>query len=200
VVLEYHTKSDIVLLLSFVRRNIVVKLRLRRVGKKKQPVYKIVATDSQASRSGKIIEAIGTYNPLNHPMVISVNEDHLFKWLKRGAQPTDTLRSLLQRKGLWLKWSMVRKGADEPTIMMAMERWQNQQEDKSRREAERKARRKAVLKKKKITETPETAATAKAETAPTVKPETAPTVKPETAPTVKPEAAPPAKPEAAPPA
>jgi small subunit ribosomal protein S16 len=141
----------------------VVKLRLRRVGKKKQPVYKIVAADSQASRSGKIIEAIGTYNPLKQPMEINVNETHLFKWLKRGAQPTDTLRSLLQRKGLWLKWSMVRKGADDPTIMVAMERWQNQQEEKSHREVERKARRKAVLKKKKVTEAPAAAPAAPAQ-------------------------------------
>lgn len=150
----------------------MVKLRLRRVGKKKQPVYKIVVADSRASRDGKIIEAIGTYNPLKHPMVINVNEDHLFKWLKRGAQPTDTLRSLLQRKGLWLKWSMIRKGADEPAIMIAMERWQNQQEEKSSRETERKARRKAALKKKKVTEAP-AAPTAPA-TPPLAQPEAAP--------------------------
>ena len=152
----------------------MVKLRLRRVGKKKQPVYKIVAANSQASRSGKIIEAIGTYHPLKHPMEINVNETHLFKWLKRGAQPTDTLRSLLRRKGLWLKWTMVRKGADEPTIMTAMERWQSQQEDKSRREAERKARRKAVLKKKKAGEAPAQPAAPPVAPAAPAEPEAAP--------------------------
>lgn len=147
----------------------MVKLRLRRVGKKKQPIYKMVAADSRSSRSGKIIEAFGTYNPLKHPMMIEVNEDRLFKWLKRGAQPTDTLRSLLKRKGLWLKWSLLKKGADEPTIVMAMENWRSHLEEKEKRESERKARRKAAIKKKKM---------ADAQTAPVTAPAPAETAAP----------------------
>jgi small subunit ribosomal protein S16 len=130
----------------------LVKLRLRRIGKKKQPMYKIVVADSRTSRSGKFIEAIGRYNPLVNPMVIEVNEPRLFAWLKRGATPTDTLRSLLQRKGLWLKWSLVKKGADEATITVELEKWQMLQEEKLRREGEKKARRKAVKKKKAVAE------------------------------------------------
>jgi small subunit ribosomal protein S16 len=126
----------------------VVKLRLRRVGKKKQPVYKIVAADSQASRNGKYIESIGQYNPLVNPIVINVNEPRLFSWLKRGAQPTDTLRSLLQRKGLWMQWGMMKKGADAPAISAAMEKWQMLQAEKLQRESDRKARRKAAHRKK----------------------------------------------------
>ena len=126
----------------------MVKMRLRRVGKKKQPVYKIVVADSRASRTGKYIESIGQYNPLLNPMVITVNEPRLFNWLKRGAQPTDTLRSLLQRKGLWMRWSLMKKGADEAAISAAMEKWQLQQGEKLQRETERKARRKAARKKK----------------------------------------------------
>ena len=126
----------------------MVKLRLRRAGKKKQPFYKIVAADSRASRSGKFIEAVGRYNPLVHPMIIDVKEDRLFAWLKRGAQPTDTLRSLLQRKGLWLQWGLMKKGADEPTIAAALEKWQSLQEEKQRRETEKKSRRKAAKKAK----------------------------------------------------
>jgi len=126
----------------------LVKLRLRRAGKKKQPFYKIVAADSRASRSGKFIEAVGRYNPLVHPMIIDVKEDRLFAWLKRGAQPTDTLRSLLQRKGLWLQWGLMKKGADEPTIAAALEKWQSLQEEKQRRETEKKSRRKAAKKAK----------------------------------------------------
>jgi small subunit ribosomal protein S16 len=126
----------------------LVKLRLRRAGKKKQPFYKIVAADSRASRSGKFIEAVGRYNPLVHPMIIDVKEDRLFAWLKRGAQPTDTLRSLLQRKGLWLQWGLMKKGADEPTIAAALEKWQLLQEEKLRRETEKKSRRKAAKKAK----------------------------------------------------
>ncbi len=126
----------------------MVKLRLRRVGKKKQPVYKIVAADSRASRNGKFIESIGQYNPLVNPMIISLKEDRLFTWLKNGAQPTDTLRSLLQRKGLWMKWGLMKKGADEAAISTAMEKWQSLQAEKLQRDADRKARRKAAKKKK----------------------------------------------------
>ncbi|HMD14763.1 MAG TPA: 30S ribosomal protein S16, partial [Bacteroidota bacterium] len=130
------------------RSKTLVKLRLRRAGKKKQPFYKIVAADSRASRSGKFIEAVGRYNPLVHPMIIDIKEDRIFAWLKRGAQPTDTLRSLLQRKGLWLQWGLMKKGADEPTIAAALEKWQSLQEEKQRRETEKKSRRKAAKKAK----------------------------------------------------
>ena len=153
----------------------MVKLRLRRVGKKKQPIYKIVAADSRASRTGKYLEAIGQYNPLIHPMVIDVNETRLYKWLKNGAVPSDTTRSLLQRKGLWLKWSLMKKGADEATIATAMEKWQSQQAEKAEREAARKERRKAARRKKAVAEAPAAAQPAPAETVPA---ETAPAAEP----------------------
>ncbi len=140
----------------------MVKLRLRRVGKKKQPVYKIVAAHSQAARNGKYIEAIGHYNPRMSPMLIDVREERLFAWLKRGAQPSDTVRSLLQRKGLWLRWGMMKKGADEAAIATRLEQWQMMQEEKARREQERKARRKAAQKKKLKAAAPEAAAPAPA--------------------------------------
>ena len=126
----------------------MVKLRLRRVGKKKQPVYKLVVADSTTSRDGKFIETIGQYDPLVHPMTINVKEDRLFLWLKRGAQPTDTMRNLLQKKGLWLRWSLMKKGVDEAGIAAQMEKWQSVQAEKVQREAERRARRKKARKKK----------------------------------------------------
>ncbi len=138
----------------------MVKIRLRRAGKKKQPIYKIVVADSRAWRNGKFIESIGQYNPLLHPMVINLKEDRLFAWLKRGAQPTDTTRSLLQRKGLWLKWGLMKKGADDTTIAAEFEKWQSLQEEKSRRETERKARRKATRRKKAAAEAPAAAGAA----------------------------------------
>lgn len=140
----------------------MVTLRLRRVGKKKQPVYKIVAADSRAARTGKFIEAIGQYNPLIHPMIIDVKEDRLYAWLKRGARPTDTLRSLLQRKGLWLKWGLMKKGADEAAIAASFEKWQSLQGEKLSREAERKSRRKAAKKAKAVSAKAEGAAPAPA--------------------------------------
>jgi small subunit ribosomal protein S16 len=121
---------------------------LRRVGKKKQPIYKIVAADSRAARNGKFLEAIGQYNPLVNPMIITLKEPRLYSWLKNGAQPTDTVRSLLQRQGLWMKWGLMKKGADEATIAAAMEKWQGLQADKQQRDQDRKARRMAAKRKK----------------------------------------------------
>lgn len=152
----------------------MVKIRLRRVGKKKHPIYKIVVADSRAWRNGKFIEGLGQYNPLLNPMVIEVKEDRLFYWLKNGAQPTDTLRSLLQRKGLWLKWGLMKKGADEQAIATAFEKWQSLQPDKLLRETERRTRRKAAKREKAAAEAPAAAAApAPAETPATV-PATAP--------------------------
>ena len=156
----------------------MVKIRLRRAGKKKQPVYKIVVADSRAARTGKFIESIGQYNPLLNPMQITVNEPRLFAWLKCGAQPTDTLRSLLQRKGLWLKWGLMKKGADETIITAELEKWQMLQEEKLRREAEKKVRRRTARKKRvaEATPAPATAAPAAiAEPAPAAASEPAPT-------------------------
>ena len=134
----------------------MVKIRLRRVGKKKQPIYKIVVADSRAARNGKFIEAIGQYNPLIDPMVIDVEEARLFAWLKRGAQPTDTLRSLLQRKGIWLRWGLMKRGADEAAIATELEKWQMMQASKLEKENARKGRRNALKKKKMaaVAETP----------------------------------------------
>ena len=144
----------------------MVKIRLRREGKKKQPVYKIIVADSRSSRKGKFIDTVGQYNPLLNPVIIDVNEDKLFKWLKKGAMPTDTTRSLLRRKGLWLKWSLVKKGADETDVAAALEKWQMQQAEKLQREAARKARRKAVKKEKATAEAPPAAQPAPVEAAP----------------------------------
>lgn len=126
----------------------MVRIRLRRIGKKKQPLYRIVAADSRAARTGKYLEAIGLYNPLTEPMTVEVKEHRLWYWLRNGAIPSDTVRSLLQRKGLWLKWTLMKKGADDATIAAEVEKWQMVQADKSRREAEKKARRRAARKAK----------------------------------------------------
>ncbi|MDH3251677.1 MAG: 30S ribosomal protein S16 [Ignavibacteria bacterium] len=135
-----------------------VRLRLRRIGKKKMPMYQIVAADSRAARNGKFLEVVGRYEPLQRPMVIAAKEDRVFHWLKRGALPTDTVRSLLQRNGLWMKWSMTKKGNDEGTIAAAMEKWQLAQAEKTQRDEERRARRASGRRKKKgaeaVAETP----------------------------------------------
>jgi small subunit ribosomal protein S16 len=126
---------------------LAVRLRLRRIGKKKMPMYQIVAADSRTARNGRFIEVVGRYEPRREPAVIVSKEIRVFHWLKNGARPTDTVRSLFQRSGLWLKWDLTRRGKDAATIATAMEKWQLDQVDRARRDAERKARRVAARKK-----------------------------------------------------
>ncbi|MGI6718203.1 MAG: 30S ribosomal protein S16 [Bacteroidales bacterium] len=90
------------------------RIRLQRKGKKRQPFYHIVIADGRAPRDGKFIERIGTYNPLTNPAEISINEERALYWLKVGAQPSDTARSLLSREGILLRNHLqigVEKGA-----------------------------------------------------------------------------------------
>lgn len=82
-----------------------VKIRLRRVGAKKKPIYRMVIADSKAPRDGRFIETVGHYNPLVNPPEIMVNEERIYEWLRWGAQPTETVRSLLARIGLWQKFT-----------------------------------------------------------------------------------------------
>jgi small subunit ribosomal protein S16 len=79
----------------------VVKLRLRRMGAKKRPSYRIVAADSRAPRDGAFIEAVGYYDPITDPATVKVNVERARHWLSVGAQPTDTVRSLLVRAGVY---------------------------------------------------------------------------------------------------
>ena len=78
----------------------MVKIRLRRMGAKKAPYYRIVVADSRSPRDGRCIEEIGTYNPLTQPATITVDADKAQTWIKNGAQPTDTVRVLLKNAGV----------------------------------------------------------------------------------------------------
>ena len=75
----------------------MVKIRLRRMGAKKAPYYRIVVADSRSPRDGRCIEEIGTYNPLTEPTTITVDAEKAQQWIKNGAQPTDTVKALLKK-------------------------------------------------------------------------------------------------------
>ena len=82
-----------------------VKIRLKRMGAKKSPFYRIVAADSRMPRDGRFIEQLGTYDPTKDPAVIIVKEEETLKWLNDGAQPSDTVKNLLQQKGIMKKFA-----------------------------------------------------------------------------------------------
>ena len=104
-----------------------VKIRLQRHGKKGKPFFHIVVADARASRDGKFIEKIGTYNPVTNPAVIDLNVDSAVKWLNNGAQPTDTARAILSYKGVLYKRHLqggVAKGAfDQATADSKFATW-----------------------------------------------------------------------------
>ena len=78
----------------------MVKIRLRRMGAKKAPYYRIIVADSRSPRDGRCIEEIGTYDPLTEPATIAVDAEKAQQWIKNGAQPTDTVRALLKKNGV----------------------------------------------------------------------------------------------------
>jgi small subunit ribosomal protein S16 len=80
---------------------VAVKLRLMRMGKKKQPTYRLVAADGRSPRDGRFIEIVGTYDPRAEPSLIKVDNDKAVAWLQKGAQPTDRVQTLLKISGAW---------------------------------------------------------------------------------------------------
>ncbi len=100
-----------------------VKLRLRRMGKKKQPIYKVVAADSRSPRDGKFIEAIGLYNPKTNPATVDIIEERALYWLGVGAQPTDTVKNLLSDQGIILKRELTKNGLSEEQISLKLDDW-----------------------------------------------------------------------------
>ena len=81
-----------------------VKIRLKRMGSKKRPFYRIVVADSRSPRDGRFIETVGTYNPLTQPEQVTLKEEAIMGWLNNGAQPSDTVRNILSKEGVMKKF------------------------------------------------------------------------------------------------
>jgi len=86
-----------------------VKLRLKRMGSKQRPFYRIVAADSRSPRDGRFIEVVGTYQPIYKENNIVVDEEKALKWLNNGAIPTDTVKNILSKSGVWAKYKEPKK-------------------------------------------------------------------------------------------
>lgn len=86
--------------MNFRRKRKMVKIRLRRMGSKKNAFYRVVVADSRSPRDGRFIEELGYYNPLTDPATIKINEEQAKKWIADGAQPTETVRSIFKKSGI----------------------------------------------------------------------------------------------------
>ncbi|MDN5326508.1 MAG: small subunit ribosomal protein [Moorella sp. (in: firmicutes)] len=85
------------------------KIRLKRMGAKKAPFYRLVVADSRSPRDGRVVEEIGYYNPVKQPVEIKVDEEKALQWLNTGAQPSETVRALLKKAGVWQKYIAARE-------------------------------------------------------------------------------------------
>ncbi|MGQ9476706.1 MAG: 30S ribosomal protein S16 [Actinomycetota bacterium] len=88
----------------------MVRIRLRRMGGKKKPYYRVVAADARSPRDGKFIETLGRYDPRQEPSLIELDEERILDWLRKGAQPTDQVRKLMEIKGIWQKFQEEKSG------------------------------------------------------------------------------------------
>jgi small subunit ribosomal protein S16 len=118
------------------------------MGKRHYPIYKIVAADSRSPRDGRFIEALGTYNPNLDPIEVNLKEDRVMHWLKVGAQPTDTVKSLLRYEGLIYKVHLQKKGESEENVESKVKQFIDLRGEKIQRARDKKARRKLAKKTK----------------------------------------------------
>ncbi len=124
----------------------MVKIRLRRAGRKKLPYYQIVAADARAPRDGKFLEVIGNYQPTAKPHAITLDKERAAYWLGVGAQPTTTVRSLIRATGLLHELNMKRRGRSDEEIVAEMEKWQERETEKRQKRLAVKTRRRRTKK------------------------------------------------------
>ena len=130
------------------------RIRLQRHGRKNYAFYSIVIANAQAPRDGRFIEKIGTYNPNTNPSTIDLNFERALYWVLVGAQPTDTVRSILSKEGVYLKKHLlggVKKGAfDEAAAESKFEAWKKEKDAKAQKAADKEAADKAAAKKARL--------------------------------------------------
>lgn len=127
----------------------MVKIRIQRAGKTNRPFYRIVAAHSTRKRDGDFIEKLGTYNSLAKPATVELNESKIIQWLKKGAQPTETVKSILRRQGIMHKFRLIMRNLPEEKIQTEMDNWKMRQDAKKKEleEKQRVKKTKAVKKK-----------------------------------------------------
>jgi small subunit ribosomal protein S16 len=119
---------------------LAVRIRLKRMGRKKRPFYRVVIADSRSPRDGRIIESVGTYDPLPTEKIFIIKEDRLFHWLDQGAQPSDTVKSLMRSQALTLKYELKQRGADEATVSKELQKWEMAHAERQKKKSAAKAK------------------------------------------------------------
>ena len=99
------------------------KIRLKRIGRRNRPFYRMVIMDSRSRRDGAAIEELGWYNPINVEHSFSLNEERILHWLRDGAQTTDAAHKLLRRAGIAHKWHLINQGLDDSQLEKEMQKW-----------------------------------------------------------------------------
>ena len=99
------------------------KIRLKRIGRRNRPFYRMVVMDSRSRRDGAAIEELGWYNPIDSNRSFSLKEDRILHWLKDGAQTTDAAHKLLRRAGIAYKWHLINQGLDSTHVEKEMQKW-----------------------------------------------------------------------------
>ncbi len=105
------------------------KIRLKRIGRRNRPFYRLVIMDARNRRDGAAIEEVGWYNPTAKDEMYSLKEDRILYWLEEGAQPTDTAHDILRTAGLAHKWHLMKQGLDETAVEKEMKKWALERED-----------------------------------------------------------------------
>ena len=133
------------------------KIRLKRIGRRNRPFYRMVAMDSRNRRDGAAIEELGWYNPIDSNRSYDLKDERILHWLGEGAQPTDAAKKLLRRAGLSHRWHLMQKGMDGSDLEKEMKKWELNREDVLKKRAEKQEQKAKVVAKKNKVEAVETA-------------------------------------------
>ncbi len=114
-------------------------IRLTRMGRKKRPFYRLVAMDSRKRRDGAYLANLGFYNPFVEPFEVQLHDEEIIAWLKKGAVPSDTARSLLRNQGVLYRWSLIKQGLSKDEVEAKVAEWKSGSEQREVDKAQRKA-------------------------------------------------------------
>ena len=132
------------------------KIRLKRIGRRNRPFYRMVAMDSRNRRDGAAIEELGWYNPIDLNHSYDLKDERILHWLGEGAQPTDAAKKLLRRAGLSHRWHLMQQGMDGSDLEKEMKKWELNREDVLKKRAEKQEQKAKVVAKKDEVEAVET--------------------------------------------